>query len=198
MAEENTAALVEEKKSPKKLIIILVAVLLLLAGGGGAAYYFLVMKPADHAEDKSKGEHQDAKHSKGDTQEEEHAAKGESSSEESHDDSEEDHKKEPIYSEMVQPMIVNFPKGSGASLVQIALSFLADNEAALAAIKKHEPMVRNNLMMKINAQNPEFLKTKEGKEALRKIMLDESNAILEKMAPGKRVKEVFFTIFVMQ
>lgn len=103
-----------------------------------------------------------------------------------------------VYFIMADPMIVNFPKGMTVGFVQLSVSFLAINEETVTALKKHEPMVRNNLMMKINAQNPEQLKTKAGKEALRKVMLEEVNQILSKMAPRTRIREVFFTAFVMQ
>lgn len=191
-------AVVEGKKSPKKLIIIIVAVLLLL-GGGGAGYYFLVLNKApaagEHAEkgDK-KGEHKASK-------EEEHAAEDEHAAKAEHEEEEDDHgeAKTPVFYDLAQPMTVNFPRTGSFSLIQVALSFYAESEEVTAVLKKHEPMVRNNLMMKINAQNPEMLKTKDGKEALRAVILDEVNKVLEKMSTNKhRVKEVFITSFVMQ
>lgn len=188
----------EEKKSSKKLIIIIAVVVVLLFGGGGAGYYFFMHKADDAA-----AEDKEAKHGEGDKKSETKKAEAEHEVEAEHEaeaeeEGGEEGAKGPVYYDLVQPMIVNFPKGSGASLVQISVSFLADSEASSVALKKHEPMVRNNLMMKINAQSPEVLKSKEGKDALRKIMLDEVNVILDKMAHGKHVKEVFFTIFVMQ
>jgi flagellar protein FliL len=103
-----------------------------------------------------------------------------------------------IYVDMTEPMIVNFPKGLDAGFVQLSVSFLVNSEETVASLKKHEPMLRNNLMMKINAQNPQQLKTRAGKEALRVIMLNEANQVLAKMAGGGRISEVFFTAFVMQ
>ena len=185
----------EEKKSSKKLIIIIVAALLLLGGGGGAGYYFFVHKADSAADAKDKGHA--GKDKKG-AKKAEHESEPEHDSEAGHEEEEGAEAKVPAYFDMTQPMNVNFPKGSGATIIQMSLSFLADNESASAALKKHEPMLRNNLMMKINAQSPEQLKTKEGKDALRLILLEEVNSILDKMAHGKHVKEVFFTSFVMQ
>lgn len=182
----------EGKKSSKKLIIIVAAVVLLL-GAAGAGYYFFMHKAEPAANDKGGHEVSDNKKSEKKS-EGEHEAKSESDSEGEGGEG----VKESVYFDLSQPMIVNFPKGSGASLVQMSLSFLADDEISAAALKKHEPMVRNNLMMKINAQNPEALKTKAGKDALRLIILEELNSILDKMAQGKHIKEVFFTTFVMQ
>ncbi len=177
----------------KKLIIIIVAVLLLL-GGGGAGYYFFMHK------DEPASEHKETEHGEGDKKKasKKTADHGEKESESEADTKKSAEAKEPMYLDLMVPMIVNFPKGSGASLIQISVSFLTDSEETATALKKHEPMVRNNLMMKVNAQNPENLKTKAGKETLRTVMLEEVNQILTKVAEGGRVKEVFFTAFVMQ
>jgi flagellar protein FliL len=175
----------EEKKSSKKLILIILAVLLLI-GGAGAGYYFFMRHPDDNKAQKE-GEKDDKQHSGQEVE-----AKHEEEPEEG------EGVKVATYIDMSQPIMVNFPKGSGVTLVQVSLSFLADSEETAAAIKKHEPMVRNNLMMKINAQTPAELRTKEGKDALRIVLLEEINSILDKMAHGKHVKEVFYTTFVMQ
>ncbi|NOT85630.1 MAG: flagellar basal body protein FliL [Methylococcaceae bacterium] len=167
----------EEKVSKKQIIGTILAAVLLVLGGAGAGYYFVMRGSA--------AEQFNANH------------------QQSHLQIAETNSKQPvvaqdfIYFDLTQPMIVNFPKGSGARFLQISVSFLADSKAA-ASLKKHEPMVRNNLMMKINAQNPEELKTKVGKEALRALLLEEVNQIMLKMAAGGRVGEVFYTAFVMQ
>lgn len=153
------------------IIIVLAALLLLMAGAGGGYYFFQHNASVNHAANPAEG------------------AEGEHAAPES---------KVSIYYDLPDPMIVNFPKGLKVGFVQISVSFLAINEETVTALKKHEPMLRNNLMMKINAQDPEQLKTKVGKEALRATMLSEVNQILSKMAAGSRVKEVFFTAFVMQ
>lgn len=183
---------VEGKKSSKKLIIIIVLAVLLV-GGGGAGYYFFVMKKhtpegeATHgkegAEHKAEGEHA--------AKEEEHAVEEE--------DSGHGEAKEALFYDLTQPLTVNFPRTGGFSLIQVALSFSINSEETAALLKTHEPMVRNNLMMKINAQNPDTLKSREGKEALRAIVLEEVNKIMEKMGSKKnKVKEAFITSLVMQ
>lgn len=158
--------------SKKHIIIIVIASLLLVMGGAGGSYYFFKLNaPASRDANAIAG-----------------AAI----------DNEMAESKESIFYNMADPMIVNFPKGLKVGFVQLSVSFLAANDQTVTALKKHEPMLRNNLMMKINAQNPEQLKTRVGKEALRAILLDEVNQVLSKMATGSRIREVFFTAFVMQ
>lgn len=105
---------------------------------------------------------------------------------------------EKLYYEMSKPLTVNFSKGSPVQVVQISVAFLVAGEETLEALKKHEPMIRNNLLMLISAQNAENLITREEKEKLRTAMLNEVNSILKKMAGDSQVKELFFTSFVTQ
>lgn len=174
----------EGKKSSKKIIIIIVAVILVLAGAGGGAYFFL-NKPAD-AEHKEEG---DAKHDKAEHKDE--AAHEEDA----------DHEKvaEPdVYYDLPSPLLVNFPAGSGAKVIRISLTILMKGEASKDAMKKHEPMIRNNLLMAISAVGAEKAKTLEGKQELKAMMQAEIGKVLEKMAGKNTVKDVYFTEFVMQ
>jgi len=160
----------EEKKSSKKIIIIAAAVILLLVGGG-AGYYFMA----------------------GDT-----AVEGESVEAAEEEVVEEEGANEQIYYAMKEALIVNFPKGSSASLIQVSISLLVKGEETIEALKKHEPMIRNNLLMAISAKGADNLRTREGKEALRDEMLKEISKVMERMIKKDKVENVFFTTFVMQ
>jgi len=166
---ENEAEDGSEKKSSKKMIIIVGVILLLVAAGGG--YYFIM---GDDAE--TDGEQV----------------------EEVEEEEEEEGAVEEVYYEMSKPFVVNFPKGSEARLIQVSVTLLVKGEEAIEALKKHEPMIRNNLLMNISAKGAKNLKTKEGKEALRADMLEEIGNVMEKMAGKNKVKDLFFTAFVMQ
>ena len=165
----------EEQKSSKKLIIIIVVLLLLVIAGGGAAFF--LMGGDDSA---AQG---------GDAEQLESKEEGEEIEQSS---------KEIIYYDLEQPLRVNFPKGSGASLIEIKVTFLIDNEDTKDALIKHEPMIVNNLLMIISAAGADKLKQTEGKNELRASMLDETGKVMEKMTGKNRVREVFFTTFVMQ
>lgn len=172
------------KKSSKKLIIIIVAVVILLAGGGGGAGYFFFIKGHDAPEEKSdkKSGHKEKKSDKSESEpdDEEHAAA------------------ETLYYDLGKPLVVDFSKSASARFVSISLSFLVEGADTVEVLKKNEPMIRNNLLMLINAQGAENLKTREGKDKLRAAILAEVTGVLEKMAGKSQVKEIFFTSFVMQ
>ncbi len=175
----------EEKKSSKKLIIIIIAVVILLAGGG-AGYYYFFMKGHDAAE----GEGDKKK---------DHKAKNKEKHEEKSDSEEEGHAKaEKLYYDLGKPLVVDFSKSGSFRFVSISLSLLVEGAGTVNALKKNEPMIRNNLLMLINAQGVENLKTREGKDKLRAAILTEVVGVLEKMEAKGRIKEIFFTSFVMQ
>jgi flagellar FliL protein len=163
-----------EKKSPKKMIIIIIAAVVLLAGAGGAAFFFM----KGGASKQEKVELVEAAEAE---------AEGESTA-----------SAEKLYFEMSKPMVVDFPKGSAVKHGRITISMLVEGAETIAVLKKNEPMIQNNLLMLVGAQDSNVLNTHEGKETLRKAMLDDVTAVLKKMAGKGHVEEIFFTSFVMQ
>ncbi|MGZ5054565.1 MAG: flagellar basal body-associated FliL family protein [Methylobacter sp.] len=105
---------------------------------------------------------------------------------------------EKLYFDMSKPIVVDFPKGAAVQHGRITVSMLVEGAETIAVLKKNEPMIRNNLLMLIGAQDPASLNTREGKELLGKAMLDDVTAVLVKMAGKGKVNEIFFTSFVMQ
>lgn len=170
-----------ESKSSIKLILIVAIATLLLGVGGTAGYFLFLHKPAE-----SEQSHHEAKEEKHDEEEAE--------AESGHGEAAE----VDIYYELPAPLLVNFPPGSSAKVIKINLTLLLKNESSIEAIKKHEPMIRNNLLMAISSVGADKAKTLEGKQELRAMMLSEIGKVLEKMAGKNTAKEVYFTEFVMQ
>jgi len=158
----------EEEKKSSKKLIIIAVAVVLVLAGGGAAYFFMAGDQAVEANSDSTEEAA-----------EETAA-------------------EAFYYDMPKPFIVNYAKGSAVRLLQISISMLVPNDTVVEALKKHEPMIRNNLLMLLSAQDPGSLKSVDGKEQLREKILQEINKVMIKMAYKSQVKELFFTAFVMQ
>lgn len=103
-----------------------------------------------------------------------------------------------FYFDIEKPFIVQFPKGAGARLLQVSISIQVKNEAFIEDLKKHQPMLRNNLLMIINDSKPSELKTRQGKEALKNKLLGEVNLIMSKMSKENHIENLFFTSLVMQ
>ena len=164
---------VSVKKSSKKLILMIALVLLVL-GGAAAGYFFFLKQPADEAHSQA---------SSGKTSKKKEEAKVE----------------EPeIYYDLAAPLVVNFPPGSSAKIIKVSVSVLVKGEASVDVLKKHEPMIRNNLLMGISSIGADKVKTIEGKRELQAMMQSEIGKVMEKMAGENAVKDVYFTEFVMQ
>lgn len=160
----------------KKKLIIIVAVLVLLLGAGGAGAWFFLF-----AGDSKKGEGQ------------EHA--GEASTEK-----QELVVKPAIYMDMAPPFIVNFGPGSKVRYLQVEMQIMARQQAALDAVTQHMPVIRNNLLVLLSSQTYDELKSREGKEKLRAMMLEEMQKVIDeeshKQAGG--IEAIYFTGFIMQ
>jgi len=175
MAE--TPASKEGKKSPKKLLIIIAAAMVLIGAGVGGFLYMKKAPNGSHAEAGKDG-HASAEH-------QEDAAQSE--------------KAEPeVFYDLPSPLVVDFPPGGSAKVIKVSLTVLVKGEASVGVLKKHEPMIRNNLLMAISALGAEKAKTTEGKQELRSLMLTEIGKVLEKMSGKNTAKDVYFTEFVMQ
>jgi flagellar protein FliL len=159
----------EVKKSPKKMILIIAVAVLLIGAIAGGYFYMKKGGEAEHTSEEQK-------------EEAEHEAAVEPD----------------VYYALPSPLIVDFPVGGSAKIIKISVTILIKGEANVAVLKKHEPMIRNNLLMAISAVGAENAKTTEGKEELRASMLTEIGKVLEKMAGKNTAKEVYFTEFVMQ
>lgn len=159
---------VAEKPKSKMLLIIIIALVVLLAGGGVAAFFIL-----------SGGDKDDKKEGEGDAEVEvQHTAA--------------------IYFDFKPPFIVNYQWNGRQRYVQISLSVMTRNQAAVDAIQKHMPLIRNNLVMVFSSQDFDMLRTPEGKEAVRKAALEEIQKILTEETGEPGIEQVLFTNFVMQ
>lgn len=176
MAE--TPASKDGKKSPKKLLIIIAAVVVLIGAGVGGFLYMKKASNASHAEEAGKDGHASAEHK-------EEASQAEIAEPE-------------VFYDLPSPLVVDFPPGGSAKVIKVSLTVLVKGEASVGVLKKHEPMIRNNLLMAISALGAEKAKTSEGKQELRSLMLTEIGKVLEKMSGKNTAKDVYFTEFVMQ
>ncbi|MBE0469302.1 MAG: flagellar basal body-associated FliL family protein [Methyloprofundus sp.] len=165
-----------EKKSSKMMMMI-VALVVLLAGGGGA-YYFMFMGDEAAVEEGAEA----TKENEAEPEEEE--VEGVDTA--------------LTYFEMDKPFVVNFPKSSGISLLQISIALSVEGVTAVELLNKHQPMIRNNFLMLMSGQIPQDLKTEEGKEKLIELMHEEVDKVMKKMGAKNKVQDVFFTSFVMQ
>lgn len=82
--------------------------------------------------------------------------------------------------------------------MQVYVSVKAQNEAAIAQVEKHAPLIRNNLNLLFAKQDFESLQTPEGKEEMRQAATKALQEVLAKYGSGETIDQVLFTNLVMQ
>lgn len=106
---------------------------------------------------------------------------------------------EPIYVALDPPFVVNFESSSLVRFLQVTVHATATEPATVDLIKRHDPVIRNGLLMLFSNQSYDTLRTAEGKEALRQGALEEIRRIVgEEGGRADDVRNLYFTSFVMQ
>jgi flagellar FliL protein len=103
-----------------------------------------------------------------------------------------------IYFAFDPPLIVNFDDTQAVRFLQLQIEVLARDEKIVEAVKLHQPVMRNNLLMLMNGRDYKSLMTREGKEALRTECLKEIQRILKKETGSPGIEDLYFTSFVVQ
>ncbi|NDY97144.1 flagellar basal body-associated FliL family protein [Wenzhouxiangella limi] len=162
----------EQPKSRKKMWIIIISLsTLLLLGGGGAGAYFFVF-----AEDDPLGLF----------------GGGEAAA------NEPEPRQPPIYYGMDPAFVNNLSGTGGRRFMQVNVQLMARDPEVIAAVERHEPVIRNDLIMLFSDQTLESVDTTEGKEALRRDSLETVREILGDNDEPDEVEELFFTSFIVQ
>lgn len=155
-----------------KKIIIIAVVLLLIAGAGVGAFLFMKQDSPAAVTDGEGAE----------------VAESEQAAEPLGD---------PIYLGLDPAFVVNFEHNGSIRYLQLSLQIMAYEEAVLEKVSANMPAVRNKLILLLSGQEFDSLNTLEGKENLRKSVLDAINEVLH-LSGDSSVNEVFFTAFVIQ
>ncbi|MCB1754140.1 MAG: flagellar basal body-associated FliL family protein [Gammaproteobacteria bacterium] len=102
------------------------------------------------------------------------------------------------YFEFTPEFVVNFSGKSRARFFMSEVSVSTEDEKALEVFEKHNPEIRNDLLMLFGNQDGMMISTAEGKTKLREQTLETIQKIVEKHYGTPAVKDVFFTRFVIQ
>ncbi|MDD3608889.1 MAG: flagellar basal body-associated FliL family protein [Halothiobacillaceae bacterium] len=172
MAEEAEG---EKKKGGGKLVLILlvvVVVLLLAVVGGGAAWFLMGNKdkPAEEGDGHAPEATEQPVKPKGPA----------------------------VYIPLGMPLTVNFADTSDANVMQVEVQLVTFDPLLADAVKAHAPEITNNLIMLFSEQKAAELRTREGKDKLRKAALEEVRGVLKNRADKEGVEDLLFTRFVMQ
>lgn len=96
------------------------------------------------------------------------------------------------YLTLVPEFIVNFGPGSKVRYLQVDLQIATRDEKALATVGTYRPVIRNDILVVLSGVSFDELKSRSGKEALQKKLLDTVNKVVvsvEHAAPHGEEKE---------
>lgn len=162
-----------QPKSSKLLLILVIVLFVLVLGLGGVVLYALGIIPG--YKPTSEAEHV-----------EEPAVEEQAAPEVA------------LFVPLDPPFVVNLPPGGEARLMQIGLTVLTFDPAVGEALKKHAPMLRNNLNLLFGGQEAAKLRTLDGKQDLQAKILEEVRKVAQMQVPKGTVEQVFFTGYVLQ
>ena len=105
----------------------------------------------------------------------------------------------PIYVNLDPPFVVNFEAESMVRFLQVTVSVMTRDPHSEETLKKHDPRIRNDLLMLLSNQHYEDISTREGKEKLRLASLDTVRAVVQSSGgESGKIEDLYFTAFVMQ
>jgi flagellar FliL protein len=102
------------------------------------------------------------------------------------------------YLELAPSFVVNFPHQGRQRYMQASLSVMSRDSEALAAVTRHMPLIRHNLINLFSAQLLLVFEDPSGIEHLRQLATQEVQQVLLNEIGREGVDEVLFTDFVMQ
>lgn len=103
-----------------------------------------------------------------------------------------------FYYEFKPELVVNFPGNQRPRYMQVALTAVTSDEAALDAIELHSPAIRNDLLLRFTGREAGPMATREGKEGLRKEALEIMKAVMKERYGTDAIEDVYVTRFVLQ
>ena len=102
------------------------------------------------------------------------------------------------YYDFEQPFVVNFMDEGQLRYLQITVSVMFMDPKSMEELKRHMPLIRNNLVMLFSNQSRDVIITREGKEKVRVDAEAEVKKVLRERTGKPMVKSLYFTSFVMQ
>ncbi|MEL7537852.1 MAG: flagellar basal body-associated FliL family protein [Pseudomonadota bacterium] len=104
-----------------------------------------------------------------------------------------------FYYPILPPLTSNFPDQQGRRrFIQVGLEVRASEQSAIDAVKEHNAVIRNALLLAYSELDYDAVVTRDGKEALRQTSLEEVRRVLNEQTGKPGVDDIFFTQFIIQ
>ncbi len=103
-----------------------------------------------------------------------------------------------IYHNLHPAFVANFSGNSKKKYMQVYVVALAKEQSSIDDLVLHMPAVRNNVLMTLSTKTSDEVATLEGKEELRKEVLETVRKTMEEKTGKEGIEDLYFTKFVAQ
>jgi len=174
----------EGSGSSKKKLIIIIAIVAVLLIGGGVAAYFLIFAESETSQTSADGTvvAEDATEV---VEQKEPVVKI-------------PEKGEAIYITIPDPFLVNIVSGKRSRMMQIKVQFMVRSTESEDLVKKHLPLIRNDMLDFFSTADAKEVQTREGRSALKKGALQVARKVMKDQVGFEAIELVLFTGFVVQ
>ncbi len=106
--------------------------------------------------------------------------------------------KKAIYHDLHPAFVANFSGQSNKNYMQVYVVAMSYENDVIEDLKLHMPAVRNAVLMSLSTAESKKVQTVEGKEELRRKVLDTINETMEEKTGNAGIEDIYFTKFVSQ
>ncbi|MCB1661234.1 MAG: flagellar basal body-associated FliL family protein [Pseudomonadales bacterium] len=110
----------------------------------------------------------------------------------------ENKKVQSIYFRLEKPFVVNIQSSGRQRHMQVDVTIKGKDQHAMDTLKKHEPVVKNDLNQLFGSQQIQVLQTQEGLLKMNEDATKTVQSFLQKEIGSPGIEQVLFTNFVMQ
>ncbi|MBF7142273.1 MULTISPECIES: flagellar basal body-associated protein FliL [Pseudomonas] len=105
-----------------------------------------------------------------------------------------------VYYSLAPPLVGNYAMDGGPRLhvYKADIAFKVTGPEALAAVKHHEPLIRNQLVQLFNQQTMDSMGSGDAKEALRQQALKQTQQVLNDEEGKPVVEDLLFNNLIVQ
>lgn len=105
---------------------------------------------------------------------------------------------EPYYLEIRPPFVVTLTDESDSYFLQVETAILAYSQENFDALEKNQPAIKSVLVDLYSEQDVNYVKTKEGRDALRAQALTQVKEVMLNAYGQEAAEEIYFTKYVIQ
>ena len=102
------------------------------------------------------------------------------------------------YIHLTPAFVVNYGNSGRMKYLRTEIALKVMGAEAAAAVTNHRPYIRNNLVLLLTSQDSDIVNSSAGRETLRKVALEEVQALMTELEGQPFVDDLFFENFVVQ